>query len=124
MTSENELDILKIVDTIENTEELNNAIPLNKQETDLPKTEEQEQQIHVEKPKRAGRKKRDVKNENFNNDDAMDTQPLFEQPVIVEGKRSRKPTSRLELTELATPKKELSIPQVNLLFIELAFSIL
>jgi len=124
MTSENELDILKIVDTIENTEELNNAIPLNKQETDLPKTEEQEQQIHVEKPKRAGRKKRDVKNENFNDDNAMDTQPLFEQPVIVEGKRSRKPTSRLELTELATPKKELSIPQVNLLFIELAFSIL
>jgi len=124
MTSENELDILKIVDTIENTEELNNAIPLNKQETGLPKTEEQEQQIHVEKPKRAGRKKRDVKNENVNNDDAMDTQPLFEQPVIVEGKRSRKPTSRLELTELATPKKELSIPQVNLLFIELAFSIL
>jgi hypothetical protein len=65
-----------------------------------------------------------VKNENFNNDDAMDTQPLFEQPVIVEGKRSRKPTSRLEISELATPKKELSIPQVILLFIELAFSIL
>jgi len=125
MTSENELDVLKIVDTIENTEELNNAIPLNKQETGLPKTEEQEQQqILVEKPKRAGRKKRDVKNENFNDDNVMDTQPLFEQPVIVEGKRSRKPTSRLELTELATPKKELSIPQVNLLFIEFAFSIL
>jgi hypothetical protein len=129
MTSENELDILKIVDTIENKEELNKQetaeLTISVEETGLPKTEEQ-----VEKPKRAGRKKRDVtstadvKNENFNNDDAMDTQPLFEQPVIVEGKRSRKPTSRLEISELATPKKELSIPQVILLFIELAFSIL
>ena len=57
-----------------------------------------------------GRKKREdsaVTNES-------DTQPLFEQPVIVEGKRSRKPTSRLEITELSPPKKELSIPQVRL----------
>jgi hypothetical protein len=41
-------------------------------------------------------------------------QPLFEQPIILEGKRSRKPTTRLELTELTLVKQELAICQVNL----------
>ncbi|CAF0806726.1 unnamed protein product [Adineta ricciae] len=44
-------------------------------------------------------------------DEEMDTQPLFEQPVLLEGKRSRKPTSRLELAKLTPTKKELTIPQ-------------
>jgi len=61
-----------------------------------------------EKVKRVGRKKRDesisMKNE---------APPLFEQPVIVEGKRSRKPTSRLELTDVSPPRKEFSVPQGN-----------
>lgn len=120
MTSENELDLIKAVDTNEN-----NDIPINQPESAVltnpieQKSEEEGEQINVEKPKRGGRKKRDVtsitdvQSENLNNDLAMDTQPLFEQPVIVEGKRSRKPTSRLELLDLATPKKELSIPQVS-----------
>ena len=42
-----------------------------------------------------------------------DGQPLFEQPIILEGKRSRKPTLRLELSDLTPTKKELSIPQVD-----------
>jgi hypothetical protein len=122
MTSETELDVIKNIDTNENKQELNNEIPSNieqptVQEAITPKIEDQ--QINIEKPKRAGRKKRDVslsndiKPENLNNDNIMDTQPLFEQPIILEGKRSRKPTSRLELSDLATPKKELSIPQVK-----------
>lgn len=45
------------------------------------------------------------------NDVRPDGQPLFEQPVILEGKRSRKPTLRLELSDLTRTKKELSIPQ-------------
>jgi hypothetical protein len=110
MSTENELDIIQNLDTNETKEEIKNEeIPVQEQPIEPPKIED-------EKPKRAGRKKRDltdVKIENSNSDNAMDTQPLFEQPVIVEGKRSRKPTSRLELSDLATPKKELSIPQVK-----------
>ena len=112
MTSENELDIIKTVDVIENKEELSvPATPV--EQIEIPQIEEQ--LINIDKPKRAGRKKRDVdsKVENLNNDNAMDTQPLFEQPIILEGKRSRKPTSRLELSELSPPKKELPIPQVS-----------
>jgi len=114
MTSENELDIIKIID---NKEE----IPSNIEQTSVQQIIN-DPIINIDKPKRAGRKKReitslnDIKTENFNNDNAMDTQPLFEQPIIIEGKRSRKPTSRLELSDLETPKKELSIPQVNLVY--------
>lgn len=106
MTTENELDILQTIDTSEK------QVELNKEEPIAPQVEHE--QTSVEKPKRGGRKKRDgneLKTENSILDYAMDTQPLFEQPVILEGKRSRKPTSRLELSDLATPKKELSIPQ-------------
>jgi hypothetical protein len=35
------------------------------------------------------------------------------QSVILEGKRSRKPTLRLEISEFLPAKKELSIPQVS-----------
>ena len=106
MTTENELDVLQTMDTSEKNAEI------KIDESSAPQVEDEA--IPMEKPKRGGRKKRDVpdvKTENSMNDQAMDTQPLFEQPVIVEGKRSRKPTSRLELSDLATPKKELSIPQ-------------
>lgn len=67
-----------------------------------------------EKPKRPGRKKRQTSTVSTNDSLESETQPLFEQPVIVEGKRSRKPTSRLELAELSPPRKEFSIPLVNL----------
>jgi hypothetical protein len=118
MTTENQLDVIQNLDK----DEVKNEIPTNNEEIPVQQPiaslKVEDEQINIEKPKRAGRKKRDltaisdVKTENFNND--MDTQPLFEQPVIIEGKRSRKPTSRLELSDLATPKKELSIPQVNI----------
>lgn len=105
MTSENELDIIKTLDTTnENQQEL---ISSNKDQS--ISEEPIAEQINIEKPKRPGRKKRDV----ISGDNSLDTQPLFEQPIILEGKRSRKPTSRLELSDLETPKKELSIPQVN-----------
>ena len=105
MTTESELDVLKTVEPTEEKEEL--IIPIEE-----PKVVEQEEQTNIDKPKRAGRKKKELTN-SLNNDSLNDTQPLFEQPVILEGKRSRKPTSRLELSDLATPKKELSIPQGN-----------
>ena len=46
------------------------------------------------------------------NDSEFEEQPFFEKSVILEGKRSRKPTSRLEISELTPRKKELLIPQV------------
>ncbi len=42
-----------------------------------------------------------------------ETHPVLDQSVIIEGKRSRKPTLRLEISEQIPAKKELSIPQVN-----------
>jgi hypothetical protein len=102
MITEIESDVIKTDDTIETKEE--SSLTIN------PTEEIHEEQINIEKPKRAGRKKKDLTStDSFNND----TQPLFEQPVIIEGKRSRKPTSRLELSDLTTPKKELTIPQGN-----------
>jgi hypothetical protein len=48
------------------------------------------------------------------NDDAdMDTHSPLEQSVILEGKRSRRPTARLELAERTPAKKEFTLPQVN-----------
>ncbi|CAF3398567.1 unnamed protein product [Rotaria socialis] len=114
MTSENELDALKLMETIANNEEPN-SLTIVAEQTAIAKTEDEK--INIEKPKRPGRKRKEltstssVKEENLDNSNIADTQPLFEQPIIVEGKRSRKPTSRLELSDLETPKKELSIPQ-------------
>ncbi len=120
MTNEQALDTNNAMDTNETKkEELTESLAST--EPTAVSTVEDAQTV-IEKPKRPGRKKRDlsltseVKIENSNNDIATDTQPLFEQPVILEGKRSRKPTSRLELSDLATPKKELTIPEVNYLF--------
>ncbi|CAF1113631.1 unnamed protein product [Rotaria magnacalcarata] len=114
MTSENELDALKLMETIANNEEPN-LLTIVAEQTAIGKTENE--RINIEKPKRPGRKRKEltstssVKEEDLDNSNIVDTQPLFEQPIIVEGKRSRKPTSRLELSDLETPKKELSIPQ-------------
>jgi len=44
-------------------------------------------------------------------DNQINVQPVLEQSVILEGKRSRKPTLRLEISESLPAKKELSIPQ-------------
>ncbi|CAF3552882.1 unnamed protein product [Rotaria sp. Silwood1] len=115
MTSENELDVIKPMDTIESKDE-QTLLTTSVEQAITPK--EEDEKVNVEKPKRPGRKKResssilDTKEEaNLNIANNMDTQPLFEQPIILEGKRSRKPTLRLELSDLTTPKKELSIPQ-------------
>ena len=60
-----------------------------------------------EKQDASSNTKGEVKNNGF------EEQPLFEQSIILDGKRSRKPTSRLEISELTPRKKELLIPQVN-----------
>ena len=44
------------------------------------------------------------------------TQPSHDQSLILEGKRSRKPTSLFNMSQLITSKKEFSIPQVTSLF--------
>ena len=47
-------------------------------------------------------------------DDEADPSPaLLEQPVILQGKRSRKPTARLDISHSTPSKKEFSIPQVK-----------
>ncbi len=77
-----------------------------------PKEEEQEEQMNIEKPESdSDKEKHDVssKSETEITDNEIDAQP-----VILEGKRSRKPTLRLEISELVPAKKEFSIPQVSL----------
>lgn len=108
MTSENEGNPLPDPETAVTSTELpsSDALKIENEETSTIAT-----------PKRPGRKKREISV----NDQVMDTQPLFEQPVIVEGKRSRKPTSRLELSDLETPKKEFAIPQVDFFRREIQF---
>jgi hypothetical protein len=76
----------------------------------------EEKQTNIENSDSNGeQEKQDVssKSESETTDNEMDAQPLFEQTVILEGKRSRKPTLRLEISEFLPTKKELSIPQVS-----------
>ena len=56
----------------------------------------------------------EVKDEFTSSSDDESLQPLLEQPTILEGKRSRKPTARLELGALTPSKRTLTIPQVKL----------
>jgi len=77
---------------------------------------EEEEQMIIEQPESDSEKeKHEVpsKSETVITDKDFDAQPLLEQPVILEGKRSRKPTLRLEISELVPTKKDLIIPQVN-----------
>ncbi|CAF3509447.1 unnamed protein product [Rotaria sp. Silwood1] len=53
------------------------------------------------------------KSESEMKENELDAPPLFEQPIILNGKRSRKPTLRLEISESIPTKKELPIPQGN-----------
>ncbi|UJR31147.1 hypothetical protein I4U23_018654 [Adineta vaga] len=124
MTSENQVENIPTIEITETNhkpddEQEPTVLTNNPVEESVVQKTEADEGEEVHKPKRGGRKKReitavsDVKAEHLNNEQETDTQPLFEQPVILEGKRSRKPTSRLELSDLETPKKEFSIPQVN-----------
>lgn len=98
MTTENDIN-----STISNSEDSITAEPLS--EVKVTTADSSEISL-IPAEKRPGRKKREL-----TVDEYSDTQPLFEQPVVLEGKRSRKPTSRLELSDLETPKKEFTIPQ-------------
>lgn len=128
MTSELKADALptgKIDEQINNEQEKEpiDDIPLKTPEVSDPTAAIQEaiepidgeEQIALDPPKRSARKKREPTSTVDQNIDheMVDTQPLFEQPIIVEGKRSRKPTSRLELSESLTSKTEAPIPQVG-----------
>jgi hypothetical protein len=77
-----------------NTENEVNVSPKVENETDVPSNVETENEVDVP-PK--------VETENAH--------PVLDQSVIIEGKRSRKPTLRLEISESVPTKKELSIPQ-------------
>jgi hypothetical protein len=88
----------------------------NEEETTVASSEEpkeeEEEQMNIEKLESDSEKeKHDVssKSETEITDNEIDAQP-----VILEGKRSRKPTLRLEISELVPAKKEFSIPQVSL----------
>ncbi|CAF0799614.1 unnamed protein product [Rotaria sp. Silwood1] len=56
------------------------------------------------------------KSESEMKENELDAPPLFEQPIILNGKRSRKPTLRLEISESIPTKKELPIPQTRMSF--------
>jgi len=79
-------------------------------------SKEEEEQIISEKSE-SDNEKQDVpsKSETKKTDNELNAQPLLEQSFILEGKRSRKPTLRLEISELTPAKKDLSIPQVNII---------
>jgi len=77
-------------------------------------SKEEEEQVIIEKPESDSEKEKHEipsKSETVITDNNFDAQPLLEQSVIVEGKRSRKPTLRLEISELVPAKKDLIIPQ-------------
>jgi hypothetical protein len=116
MTSENDLNIIQL-----NREEAKEELPIpmdtkieeeivisSSDEPNAP--EEEEERMNVEKPE-SDNEKEETKTEQ------LDAQPLLEQAVIIEGKRSRKPTLRLEISELVHAKKQLPIPQVNVMLL-------
>lgn len=58
-----------------------------------------------------------IKSEDIDEKPDSSSQPLHDSSFILEGKRSRKPTLRLEMSEPVPIKKEFSIPQVNSFFV-------
>ncbi|CAF4186728.1 unnamed protein product [Rotaria sp. Silwood2] len=87
------------------------AVTVSSEEADVSKEDEQK---NIEKIENGDeRENHDVasKLESETKETELDAQPLFEQPIILNGKRSRKPTLRLEISESIPAKKDLSIPQ-------------
>lgn len=90
----------------------------NEEETTVSSSEDPNASKEEEEPKMVI-----AESENNNEEEKADTsskndddvQPLLEQSVILEGKRSRKPTLRLEISEPTPVKKDLLIPQVTLI---------
>jgi hypothetical protein len=90
MTSENDLNIIQL-----NREEAKEELPIpmdTKIEEEIvisssyePNAPEEEERMNIEKPE-SDNEKEETKTEQ------LDAQPLLEQAVIIEGKRSRKPT--------------------------------
>ncbi len=115
MTSENDLNIIQL-----NREEAKEELPIPMDtkieeeivisSSDEPNAPEEEERMNIEKPE-SDNEKEETKTEQ------LDAQPLLEQAVIIEGKRSRKPTLRLEISELVHAKKQLPIPQVNVMLL-------
>lgn len=72
-------------------------------------SEEEEQMINTKSENGDNNEEEKSKSDNEQIDDP---QPPLEQSVILEGKRSRKPTLRLEISEPVSTRKDLPIPQV------------
>ncbi|CAF1369980.1 unnamed protein product [Rotaria sordida] len=87
------------------------AVVVSSEEADVSKDDEQK---NIEKLENGNEKeKHDVSStsESELKENELDAQSLFEQSMVVNGKRSRKPTLRLEISESLPTKKELSIPK-------------
>jgi hypothetical protein len=125
MTSENDSNIINEASIKEEVREKNFIVffsisidhsvkenIIREEELPLPmdiKNEEETIVASSEEPK----EEQQIKTEHVDVPSKSETQPVLDQSVIIEGKRSRKPTLRLEISEQIPLKKELSIPQVN-----------
>ncbi|CAF4181958.1 unnamed protein product [Rotaria magnacalcarata] len=78
---------------------------------DEANTSKDEQTTNTEESEKEGDGDVSSKSESEMTDSEGDAQPLFEQPIILDGKRSRRPTSRLDISDSLPAKKELTIPQ-------------
>ncbi|CAF4559256.1 unnamed protein product [Rotaria socialis] len=78
---------------------------------DEANTSKEEQTTNTEESEKEGDDDVSSKSESEMTDSEDDAQPLFEQPIILDGKRSRRPTSRLDISDSLPTKKELTIPQ-------------
>ncbi len=103
MTSENGLNIINEIFTNEEVKEEELPLPMDTKIEEETIVASSKESTKIEKFENIDEK---VDKENY-------TEPLLDQSFIIEGKRSRKPTLRLEITESISTKKELSIPQVN-----------
>ncbi len=132
MTSENDMDVNKEISTTEEVRKMNFVFVSihfsNKEKTTIEepltttdtKTEETTVASSEESSASKEEERTDIGKVEHDDvpskaDNEIDAPPLFEQPIVLEGKRSRKPTLRLEVSDLIRAKKELAIPQVNIL---------
>ena len=127
MTTENELEVAQAVHSTEPVLDEKKDVPSENDEVpvsatlmiDESLTTKGDEPIETETSKVGVGKKQDTplpsdtNHENLKTSNDPEAPPLFEQPILLEGKRSRKPTARLEISEPTTPKKEVSLPQGN-----------
>jgi hypothetical protein len=98
MTSENDSNIIKEEENVIREEELPLPMDIKNEEEEINVPSSEEQPMNTDEV--------DVPSKSETN-----IHSVLDQSVIIEGKRSRKPTLRLEISESLPAKKEIAIPQ-------------